>query len=35
MGWMEETGGGSEFMIEPISDAWLFPENAFCPVNIS
>ena len=33
IGWIDEIGGGSVFMIEPISDAWLLPVNAFCPVS--
>ena len=35
IGWIDEIGGGSVFMIEPISDAWLLPVNAFCPDSIS
>ncbi len=35
IGWIVEIGAGSECMIEPISDAWLVPVNAFCPVSIS
>ena len=30
-----EIGGGSELMIDEISDAWLVPSNAFLPVAIS
>ncbi len=30
-----EIGGGSAERIDAISDAWLFPEKAFCPVAIS
>ena len=28
-------GAGSSRRIEPMSEAWLFPENAFFPVAIS
>ena len=35
IGWMLEMEGGSVLMIEPIRLAWLLPEKAFCPVNIS
>ena len=35
IGWTVEIGGGSEPIIEVISDAWLVPEKAFLPVAIS
>ena len=35
IGWIDEIGGGSELMIEPMRLAWLLPVNAFCPVSIS
>jgi len=35
IGAASEIDGGSSRRIEPMSDAWLVPVNAFLPVTIS